>query len=171
MKNVINYFSIIAVCTLLGFTTTAQAQQKIAHINSDEIIAAMPEYKKAKSDVEAYSKVLQKQLEGQQAKMQEYYAEVSGKMERGEMPPVEQKEAEAKLAQMQQDLQKDAGAADQKLAEKEQTLTKPLYDKFNAALEKVAKANNFAYIIDLKLALYSGGGTDATSLVKAELGL
>jgi len=87
------------------------------------------------------------------------------------MPPIEQQEAEAKLKKMQEDLQLEAGKADQKLAEKEQVLTKPLYDKFNAALEKVATAKGFAYIIDIKVALYSGGGTDATDFVKKELGL
>ncbi len=159
------------VCALLGFSTAIQAQQKIAHVKSDEIILEMSEYKQAKSEVEAYSKILQKQLEGEQAKLQEYYADVNKKLQAGILPPVEQQEAEATLAKMQQDLQVQASEADQKLAVKEQELTKPLYDKFNVALQAVAKANNLAYIFDIKLALYSGGGQDVSDLVRKELGL
>lgn len=171
MKNVINLFSILSMVALLGFTTTASAQQKIAHINSDDIIQAMPEYKQAKANVESFSKVLSKQLEAKQQEIETYYTSVMKEVQGGTMPPIKQKEAEAKLAQMQQDLQKEAASADQKLVEKEQALTKPLYDKFNTALEKVASANGFAYIMDVKLALYSKGGIDATELVKKELGI
>lgn len=169
MKNVINFCSFLSIIAMLGFTTTATAQQKIAHINSDLIISEMAEYKQAKANVESFSQILQKQLEADQKKIEAYYTEVSGKVQRGEMTPIEQKEAETKLGQMQQQLQKDAAGADQKLAEKEAEMTKPLYDKFNAALEKVAEANGFAYIMDVKLALYSKGGIDATELVKNEL--
>lgn len=171
MKFISYYFSIIFLCTFLSFSTNVQAQQKIAHINSDELIALMPEYKQAKSEVETYSKVLQKELDDQQAAIQKYLQEVSEKINLGQMSPLEQKDAEAKLTKMKADLQTAAGKADQKLLDKEQKLTKPLYDKFNAALEKVAKANGYAYIFDLKMAMYTGGGIDATSLVKTELGL
>ena len=156
---------------LLGLSTSAHAQQKIAHVDTDAVISEMMEYKTAKSEIESYSKILQKQLEGEQAKVQEYYAEVMKKVQAGTLPPVEQRESEEKLAEMQDGLQNKAAEADQKLAKKEQELSKPMYDKFNAAVKKVAEANGYAYIIDLKLALYSGGGTDATSLVKAELGI
>jgi outer membrane protein len=171
MKNVINYFSIVAVLTLLGLSTTVQAQQTIAHVDADALISEMIEYKKAKSDVEAYGKILQKELEAEQAKMQQYYQGVMQKVQTGVISPAQQKEEEAKLQKMQADLQKKAGEADQKLVDKEQSLISPLYDKFNAALEKVAAANGLAYIIDVKLALYTGGGKDVTNLVKAELGI
>ena len=171
MKKIINFCSIIAVCTLLGFSTSAQAQQKIAHVDTDATIVEMNEYKSAKSEVESYSQALQKVLEEEQTKVQEYYTEVMKQIKAGTLPPVKQKEAEAKLAEMQEDLQKQAADADRKLAEKEQKLTEPLYEKFNAAVKKVAEANGFAYIFDKKLALYSGGGIDATALIKAELGI
>ncbi len=169
MKNVINFCSILSIIALLGFTTTATAQQKIAHVDSDAIIQLMPEYKQAKANVEDFSKVLQKQLEAKQKEAQDYYTEISQNIQN--LSPNAQKEAETKLAKMQQDLQKQAMEADQKLAEKEQSLTAPLYDKFNSALEKVATANGYSYIMDVKLALYSKGGIDATDMVKKELGI
>lgn len=161
----------LAICTLLGFSTTAQAQQKIGHIDSEAVIANMPEYISAKSELETYSKTLEKELEETQKTVQTYYTEVMQKVQKGVLTPKEQKEEEANLQQKQQALQKQASEADQKIAEKEGELTKPIFDKFNAALEKAAKANDFSYIIDIKIAIYSSGGIDATSLVKAELGI
>jgi len=171
MKYLSYYFSILSLCACLGLSNTVQAQQKIAHVKADELLSLMPEYKQAKSEVETYSKALQGLLLDQQNAIETYYNEVSQKMSAGGMSPLEQKEAEAKLAKMQADLQEEAGKADQKLADKEQALTKPIFEKFNGALDKVAKANGFAYILDIKVALYSGGGTDATELVRKELGM
>ena len=169
MKNLSNFCSITAVCMLLTFSTTTLAQQKIAHIDSEAVVAAMPEYKNAQSELEAFSKILEKQLEEEQKKAQDYYAEVMKNVQQGLLTPKQQKEEEAKLQKMQQDIQNQAAEADQKLAEKEEELTNPLFDKFNAAVEKVAAANGYSYIIDIKVALYSKGGEDVTSLVKTEL--
>jgi outer membrane protein len=171
MKNLSNYCSIIAVCLLLSFSTTTLAQQKIAHVDSEAVVAAMSEYKNAQSELEAYGKILEKQLVDEQKKAQDYYAEVMKNVQQGLLTPKKQKEEEATLQKMQLDIQEQAAEADQKLAEKEEELTKPLFDKFNAALEKVAAANGFSYIIDIKVALYSKGGEDVTSLVKTELGI
>lgn len=146
-------------------------EQTIAHVDAESIIPAMPEYKRAKSEVEAYGKQLQRALESKQQAMQEYYQDVMERVQSGAMPPVEQKEAETKLQQMQQDLQKRAVEADEELARKEAELTRPVYDRFNAAVKKVARDRGYAYIVDKKLFLYTDGGIDATPLVRAELGL
>ena len=46
----------------------------------------------------------------------------------------------------------------------------PLQNKMNAAIEKVAEANGFSYILQLEATLYAGG-EDITKLVRKELGL
>ena len=48
MKKII----ICAICAICGFTT-ANAQAKFGHVNTQEIIQAMPEYEKAKSEIDA----------------------------------------------------------------------------------------------------------------------
>ena len=54
---------ICAICAICGFTT-ANAQGKFGHVNTQEIIQAMPEYSKAEQEIKA----LQSQYEedGQQ---------------------------------------------------------------------------------------------------------
>ena len=153
-----------------AFSTSVQAQ-KIAYIDSDAIIVEMPAYKRAKSEVEAYGKQLQKQLEGQQKEMQDYYTEVAQKNEEGVLNRKQQEEAKVKLEKMQLDLQKKAQEADQKLLAKEQELTKPMYEELDAAIKKVAKENSYGYVVDKKFLLYVGGGIDATEKVKTTLGI
>ena len=131
----------------------------------------MPAYKRAKSEVEAYGKQLQKQLEGKQKEWQDYYAEVAQRVKEGTMTPKEQEEAKVKLEKMQVDLQKQAQEADQKLLAKEQELTKPMYEELDAAIKKVAKENSYGYVVDKKFLLYVGGGIDATEKVKTTLGI
>ncbi len=170
MKNVIDLLSVFTVIAFMAIGTTANAQN-IAYVDSDVIVPEMPAYKSAKSEVEAYGKQLQKVLEGKQKGAQDYYAEIIEKIERGELTPKQQQEAEAKLVKMQEDLQKEAADADRKLAEREEELTMPLYKEFQDALEKVAKENGYTYIIDKKMLLYFNGGIDATGKVKAVLGI
>ncbi|MCH2045835.1 MAG: OmpH family outer membrane protein [Saprospiraceae bacterium] len=158
------------VFVLMAFSTsTLSAQQKIAYVDTEAVIQEMTEYKSAKSEVEAYGQQLQKRLEKQQQDMATYYQEVAQKEQEGRLTPKEAQEAQVKLQQMQEALQKAALEADQKLAQKEAELTKPLYEKFNAAIKSVAEANGYAYVLDKKLLLFSEGGIDATSKVKAAL--
>lgn len=170
MRNVLNLLSVFTIVAFMAFGTTASAQ-KIAYIVSESIVPEMPAYKKAKSEVEAYGKQLQKVLEAEQKKAQDYYQEIMAKAERGELTPKQEQEAQAKLQTMQADLQKQAADADRKLAEKEGSLTKPLYEELDNALKKVAKENKYTYILDKKFLLYSEGGIDATAQVKAALGI
>ena len=48
MKKII----ICAICAICGFTT-ANAQAKFGHVNTQEIIQAMPEYQKAQTEIKA----------------------------------------------------------------------------------------------------------------------
>lgn len=170
MKNILKLIPVLVVIALMSFGTTANAQ-KIAYIVSEDIVPEMPAYKRAKSEVEAYGKQLQKILEGKQKEAQDFYQETMEKAQRGELTPKQQQEAEAKLQELQANLQKEAADADKKLMDKEGELTKPLYEELDAALKKVAKENEYSYILDKKFLLYSEGGIDATAKVKTALGI
>ncbi len=171
MNKIVKLFSLFAVIALLAFSSTTATAQKIAHVDSEQLIPEMPAYKRAKSEVEAYGKQLQKLLETKQKERQADYKGTAGTAQKGLLNQIQQQDAEKKLQGMQAALQQEAASADQKLAKKEQDKLKPLYETFNAALKKVAKENGYAYILDKKLLLYSDGGNDATAKVKAALGI
>ena len=171
MKNMIKFFSLLFILAVISISSASAQAQKIAYIDPEQIIPNMPEYKAAKSELEQYKNILQKQIEGEQAKMQQYYTDVMTKVQQGVLAPAQQKAEEEKLMKMQEELQRKGAKMEEDMATKEQDLTKPMYDKFNEALKAVAKANGYAYIFDKKLLLYSEGGDDATAKLKAQLGV
>lgn len=158
---------------LFAFSPIAANAQKVAYVDTEEVIQKMPEYFLAKSELESYGKQLERQLQAKEQKMMDYYEDVMRQINEGTMTPVKQQEAEAELARMQQDLQQAALQADQSLIAKEGELTKPLYEKFDAALKSVASKNGYEFILDKQLLLYSDGqgSIDATSAIKSELGI
>jgi outer membrane protein len=170
MKNSIKKVSFALVLMFLSFSAFSQ-NQKIAYVDPEQIIPNMPEYKAAKSELEQYNSILQKQLEGEKAKMQQYYTDVMTKIQRGELSPAQQKTEEDKIMKMQEELQRKAMKMEEDMGAKELELTKPMYEKFNDAMKNLAKANGFAYIFDKKFLLYSEGGEDATSKLKTQLGI
>ena len=70
----------------------------------------------------------------------------------------------------QQNLQQLQQSDQQDLASRRDAAVKPIIEKLNNAVNKVAKANGFDFIIDATALIYEGG-PDATPLVKKELGL
>ncbi|AFC23242.1 OmpH family outer membrane protein [Saprospira grandis] len=164
-----SFFSLMAC--LLFLAATPLSAQKMAHVDGDAIIPNMPAYKRAKAEVESYGKILQKQLEAESKKVQDFYTSTMEKAQQGLLSPAQQKQAEEQLQKMQQALQQKSAEAERSLAKKEQDLIKPLYEQFNKALTDVAAENGYSYIMDVKLIMYSEGGIDATSKVKAKLGI
>ena len=65
MKKII----LCAICAICGFTT-ANAQAKFGHVNSQEVIQAMPEFAKARTDIETLTKQYEADLKSMQEELQ-----------------------------------------------------------------------------------------------------
>jgi outer membrane protein len=165
------FFAIISCKNNEEKKVTFQGEQKIAYVDPEEIIPNMPEYLSAKAELDQLKSNLQSQLENEQRKAEQYYSSFTNKVQQGILSPAQQKSEEAKLMKMQEDLQKKAMVMEQDMIKKEEEMTKPMYDKFNAALKELAKAKGYSYVFDKKLLLYSEGGIDATSDLKQKLNL
>ena len=75
---------------------------------------------------------------------------------------------------MQQRAQEFEQTAQQDYQKQQADLMKPIIDKANATIQKVAKANGFIYIFDVStgsVAYFSDQSIDVLPLVKKELGL
>ena len=59
------------------------------------------------------------------------------------------------------------------MLEKRESLLKPIYDKVNDAIKKVAKDGGYQMIFDAStsILLYAEDGADVSDKVKAELGI
>ena len=113
MKHLKNLF--IASTVLLMSNLTLNAQSKVAHINTQELVEAMPDMKNAKSELEKLAKTYETDIQAMatelQNKIKQYDAESSTKTdeENGkrlqEVQGMEQSIRQYQ-AQAQQDLQK-----------------------------------------------------------------
>lgn len=164
-------WGLISFFLLLFSSAGLWAQGKIAYVDTDELITAMPAYKTTQKSLETFQKKLVQELEEEKRAIAKYYTGVIEQVKQGTITPKQQQEAEAKLQKMQADLQLKTNQADQRLLDKEKSLTAPLYEQFEEALATVAKQNNYSYILDKKLMLYAAGGIDATAQMKKQLGM
>jgi outer membrane protein len=154
------------------------AQQKIGHINSQELLQAMPEMKTADATFQTFQKQKQTQLEQMDAERQKKITQWTDKKKSlsEANQTVVGKEMES-LAVEIQDMEKRIGEVQQKaqqeLASKQKELYDPIILKAENAVKAVAKEKGYAYVFDVlnQAVVYFEGGEDILPLVKTKLGL
>ena len=162
---------ICAICAICGFTT-ANAQAKFGHVNTQEVIQAMPEYTKAKSEIDA----LQAQYEADIKSMQEELQKKGEAYDKEQATLPEniktrrQQELQDMYQKIQQSYQDNQQALQKASSEKMQEITTKMLD----AIKAVGQAGGYVYIME------TGAGipyisttlsTDVTAEVKQKLGL
>lgn len=161
---------LFAAILFVGTTNVATAQSKVAHINTTELVQAMPEMKAAQAEIEKLSKTYDAEYKAQvttlQNKVTQYRAEVDTKTEE------ENTKRAQEVQQIEQGIREYQAGAQEDLGKKEAALLKPIFEKAKAAIEKVAAAQGFDYVLD---STQGGGvlvytGKDLLADVKAELG-
>jgi outer membrane protein len=159
-----------SIVILLFSVFTMSAQSKVAHINSQALISEMPEVIEAQAQLEKLQKTYATEIEASmkeyQTKLQTYSADAQNQTE------VTNQARQKELAGMEQNIQQYQQTASQDIQKKQADLLKPLIDKAKAAIQKVAKAQGFDYVIDATEggSLILANGKDLLEEVKVELG-
>lgn len=169
MKKIIGIVIVLLFAASMSF---AQPGLKIGHINTQELLQAMPETDSAQTKLEKMQKELQSQLEVMQVELNNKYQDYLSK--RDSYSELVRQTKEDELQNIQQRIQQFAQNADQDLQKKRSELYKPILDKANKAIEEVAKENGFTYILDLSsgvVLFHSDSSLDILPLVKAKLNL
>ena len=162
---------LIAALSFVLFTTGLFAQQKIGYINSQEIVSAMPEAKKASADVQAYKKTFEEQMTTMQKEL-----ETKFKAYQDQQKTMSDAMRTAKEKELQ-DLQGRIGSfeqtANEKIEDKLQELLAPINEKAQKAIEAVAKEKGYSYILDTSVGaiLYALPADNILEAVKAKLGI
>ncbi len=154
----------------LGFTAT-QAQSKVAHINTQELVAAMPETKQMEVEIkkvmQTYDTDYKSQTNALQAKLKKYDAEAATQTD------TENAKRGAEVQDLQKKLQLYAQNAQQELQKKQQDLYKPIIEKVQKAINDVATKLGYEYVFDSSpgtgLIVYKG--KDLMTDAKAKLGI
>ena len=161
---------ICAICAICGFTT-ANAQGKFGHVNTNEIIQAMPEYNKAKTEIDALQQQYEADLKSMQDELQKK-GEAFDK-EQATLPenikPRRQTELQEMYQKIQQSYQDNQQALQKASAEKMQAIQAKVLE----AIKSVGQTGGFIYIMEDNSLPYISStlSTDVTAQVKAKLGL
>lgn len=165
-------YVIIAFVAVSGlFSVNAMAQAKVAHINAQALIEAMPEAKSAQTTLDAFAKELEK--DGK-ALVDEYTRKMKEFDEKAASMTENMKEIKGREIQSaQKNIQDYQANAEQKIDAKRQEVLKPIYDKARKTIEDVAKEKGYGYVIDSSagILLVSPAGDDLMPAVKTKLGI
>ncbi len=169
----------IFILFLLAAAFSAKAQDralKIGYTNAEFILSNMPEAKQIEADLKAYEQQLAAQLESKskdfQAKVQEFQQNAEN------MIPEVRADKQQELQNLQQSIEKFRMDAQAALQKKQTELLQPAYDKIQKAIDAVAKANGYDFILNsghpemgLNIILFAKDEDNVSNLVFKELGI
>ena len=159
---------------LFFLITNYSLAQKFAYVDTDYILAKIPEYNQAQDKLDNYSKGWQEEIEMTMQKIEKMYRSYQSeqillteemKSAREDMIFVEEKKV--------QDLQIKYFGPEGMLFSKRQELIKPIQDKIYDAIQQVATNNKYSVIFDSSsdlIMLYTNNNLDKSDKVLELMG-
>ena len=161
---------LVAMAIFVGATSFVNAQTEMAHIDTQGLMESMPEMKAAQGQLEKLQKTYDTEIKGMakefEAKVQQYGSEEGTKTQEENAKRVEEVQGmERNISAYRQQAMED-------LRKKELDVYQPILDKARAAIQKVARAQGFQYVLDSTQGqgVILADGTDLMVAVKKELG-
>jgi outer membrane protein len=169
------FFGILAVIILVTLAVNkAEAQGfKFGHINSDELIKAMPEYDTAMAKLEKTRQELVNTLQLMSVELKNK-ADAYDK-ESKTLTDIVRQTKEQELQDLQTRIQNFQTQAQTTLQDQQVTLTQPIFAKVDKAIKDVGKEGGFIYVFDVAkgqvLYFDDTKSMNVLPLVKTKLGL
>lgn len=156
---------------LFGCSFVANAELKLGHINSTELLKAMPEVKTADLEVMKFGKGLEEQLKYMTSEYQTKVSDFQSKQSTFSDPIKEAKIKE--IQDIEKRIQEFQQQAQENISKEREKYYAPLLKKAEEAIKLVAKEKGLSYVFDLSQpgVLYSEGGEDILESVKKRLNL
>ena len=147
---------------------------KIGYTNLDYILSLLPETKRIETDYKSFEKQLKNRLEAKVGEFQEKLQALEKGYETMTDPVRKQREAE--LLQLKSSLEQLQIESQESLANKNVELLKPVYEKIQQAIERVAKENGYTHVFNQEtggifILLYAPEEYDISDLVLKKLGI
>lgn len=147
------------------------AQAQVAHIDSEQLLMAMPETKAMEDELkkvqQTYADEYNAQATALQAKLKKYDAEAPTQTD------AKNEERRVEVEGLKTKIQKYAQTADQEIQKKRFDLLKPIVEKAQKAVSDVASEKGIKYVLDSSpgKGLIVFEGEDLMPAVKAKLGI
>lgn len=163
---------VIALLTLVSASEAMSQDLKFGHINSQELLATLPERSAAEEQLKKHATMLENQQKTMNEDLNKKYADYLA--ERETLSDLVRQTREKEIQNLQQNIQVFSNQAMIELQEKEKSLITPIIEKVQKAIQEVGKENGFVYIFDLSnrtVVYHSTKSVDITPLVRKKLGL
>jgi len=166
--------SLILIGGLLvaGFRTVAQnsTSSKMGCISFNELLTAMPEFKKADTLLEAYRVKLEEQFEAMKSEYNDQLSKLTGPDTARFTEPQRalKKQNLSELVAKIQGFDQQAGVL---LNQKRSSLLEPIQRRAEDAIQAVSKDNGYAFVFEKDNLHVYPPSTDILPLVKKKLGL
>lgn len=154
------------------FTAAPAAQaQEAGYISQEAILAQMPEMQEAQQQLQQEIQAERKELQSQQQQLQEKFQKYQKQSEM--LSEQSRQEREQQLREQQQQLQQSMQERDQEIAQRERELLRPVFEKFQSAVDAVASERELNFVIRDQALLYVDDTemVDITEAVASRLGV
>jgi len=161
-------------CSLLVFALVATAQ-RYAIVDTKYILDKMPDYKDAQKKLDQQSELWQKEIEAKQAELDKMYKDFEA--EQVMLSDVLKKKREDEIFVKEKEtreLQRKRFGFEGDLFKKRQELVKPVQDKVYNAIQKIAVARQYDFILDKSegiTVIFADPKLDKSEDVLKELGI
>lgn len=155
---------------LLALPLTLAAQQKIAVVNSQEIMVSLPDTKTAEAKLKDLATKYEADLKSMQDELKSK-AEAFTK-EKDKLPEAIQTRRMQEIQDIESRIQQSYQAMQEEIQKQQQALLAPIQSKIQQAIQRVADANGVTYVIEEAMLLHKGkDAINLTLKVLAELGV
>ena len=141
-----NWFVVLAL--LLAATVSVDAQ-RVAYVDVEKILEAIPEYKEAQADLDQTAAKWKQDIAQEYAKIEKMYKKYQAEQVLLSETARQQREEEIVNKEKQvREMQKQKFGPEGALFQKRQQLVKPLQDKVYDAINKYASDRGYDFIFD-----------------------
>lgn len=156
---------------IFGNFSFLQAQNKFAHINTEELLRQMPGRQQAQEELQRYAQELESQFTAMQTEFQTKYQDYLEN--EATYSDLIKQSKQRELGSIQERITEFQESAQQDLAQRENQLLQPIIDQARDAIQEVAKEQGYTYVFDMSAGslLYAEPSDDILRMVQDKLGI
>ncbi len=157
---------------LLVLPMSLAAQQKFAHVNSADIIQALPDYTTAQTELQTLSKQYEDELRRMESELQTKSEDFE--KNQATLPDAVKQRRQQELQEIYQRFTQYRQTASEELNKAQQNKMALISEKVGKAIKEVGTAGGYVYIMDVTSGIPFINETlskDVTAEVKAKLGI
>ena len=123
-----------------------EAPIKIGYVDIDLIFSSLPEAKSIESQCKTYMKQLQKELQKEEEEVRK--AIQVSQAEEAKMTEAEKEKRTVELAELIEGIKKIEAESQKKLAKKQESLIRPVYEKIQNTIKQIAQQQGYTHVLN-----------------------